>query len=77
MDSKKSALRISGTIFGIVAIIHLLRIVTGVSVMIGGCSLPVWVNWMGLVATIFLCNWLWRLSLERKKAKDLSLKSLV
>ena len=62
MNSKNFWLRIAGTIFGIVAIIHLLRIVTGVPVMIGGFLLPIWVNWMGLVVTVFLCNWLWRLS---------------
>ncbi len=63
MNSKNFWLRITGTIFGIVAIIHLLRIVTGVTVLIGGCSLPMWVNWMGLVATGFLCYWLWRMSI--------------
>lgn len=62
MNSKNVWLRIAGTIFGVVAILHLLRIVTGVPVLIGDFSLPVWVNWMGLVATVFLCAWLWRMS---------------
>jgi hypothetical protein len=60
------ALRISGTIFGIVALIHLLRIVTHVPVLIGDFSLPVWVNWMGLAGAIFLCNWLWWLAVKKK-----------
>jgi hypothetical protein len=54
MNSKNFWLRIAGAIFGIVAIIHLLRIVTGVPVMIGDYSLPLWLNWMGLAATGFL-----------------------
>jgi len=62
MNSKNVWLRIAGTIFGVVAIIHLLRIITSVPVLINGWSLPVWVNWMGLVATVFLCIWLWRIS---------------
>jgi hypothetical protein len=59
---KNLAIRISGTIFGIVALIHLLRLITGVPVLINGWLLPIWVNWMGLIATGFLCVWLWRLS---------------
>ncbi len=62
MNSKNVWLRIAGTIFGVVAILHLLRIITSVPVLIGGWSLPVCVNWMGLVATVFLCIWLWRIS---------------
>lgn len=66
MNSKKIWLRIAGTIFGIVAILHLLRITTDVSVSIDGWLLPVWVNWMGLAATVFLCIWLWLMSKNGK-----------
>jgi hypothetical protein len=64
MNSKSCWLRIAGTIFGIVAIIHLLRIVTGVPVLIGGWLLPLWVNWLGLGVTGFLCLWLWMMSIK-------------
>jgi hypothetical protein len=64
MNSKIFWLRIAGTIFGIVAIVHLLRIITGVPVLIGGRSLPIWVNWFGLGATGFLCLWLWMMSIK-------------
>jgi hypothetical protein len=56
------ALRLSGTIFGAVAILHMLRVITGISVVIGGWMLPVWVNVMGFLATGFLCGLLWWLS---------------
>ena len=62
---KNSAIRISGTIFGVVALFHLLRLVTGVPILINGWLLPIWVNWMGLIATGFLCAWLWRLSFDK------------
>ncbi|MFZ4704627.1 MAG: hypothetical protein ACOYMF_01340 [Bacteroidales bacterium] len=62
MNSIKLSLRIAGTIFGVVALIHLLRLITGVEILIGGFSLPMWINWMGLIGTTFLCLWLWRLS---------------
>jgi len=66
MNSKNFWLRIAGTIFGVVAFIHLLRIATSVSITLGEFYLPVWINWMGLFATSFLCIWLWRISFRGK-----------
>jgi membrane protein implicated in regulation of membrane protease activity len=60
------ALRLSGTIFGFVAILHLLRILTGIAVTLGTWLLPVWFNYVGFVATSLLCVWLWRLSFSRE-----------
>jgi len=65
MKSKIIGLRIAGTIFGIVALLHLLRLVTDVSVVIAGNSLPIWLNVVGFIATCFLCFWLWSLSAGR------------
>jgi len=62
MNEKNFWLRFAGTIFGIVGILHLLRVITGIPVLIGGWSLPIWINWMGLFGASFLCIWLWRLS---------------
>lgn len=61
---KNMALRIAGSIFGIVGILHLIRIITAAEVLMGGWKLPVWINWMGLFGAIFMCIWLWRLSLK-------------
>jgi hypothetical protein len=60
-------LRISGSIFGLVAILHLLRIISGASVMIDCWLMPIWVNVMGLVGGGFLCVWLWMLSMSKDR----------
>lgn len=65
MRSKNLALRVAGCIFGIIAIMHLLRIITGTTVIIATCSLPIWVNVMGLLVTGFLSVWLLSLSTKR------------
>ena len=65
MKSKTLALRIAGTIFGIIALIHLLRLITGVSIIIAGSPLPLWMNVAGFIATCFLCIWLWSLTLSQ------------
>ena len=66
MKSETVGLRIAGSIFGVVAIAHLLRIITGIPVLIGEFLLPLWLNWMGLIATAILCIWLWILSLRQR-----------
>jgi hypothetical protein len=67
MNLKNYSLRIAGTIFGIVAIMHFLRIVTGIPVVIGDFLFPVWINWMGMIVTLILCIGLWRISLQENK----------
>jgi hypothetical protein len=62
MHSKILWLRIAGTIFGIVAIMHLFRIILNPLVLINSWSLPIWINWIGVPLTGFLSFWLWRLS---------------
>jgi hypothetical protein len=39
---------VTATLFLVVAIIHLLRIIFGWSVEIGGLSIPFWVSWLGV-----------------------------
>ncbi len=65
MATKNFAVRIAGFIFGIVSILHLLRIVTGISIIIGTWVLPLWINYMGFVGSGFMCIWLWRLSFRK------------
>ena len=62
MKSKDLALRIAGSIFGIVAFLNLLRIVNGISITFDTWALPIWINVVDFFATGFLCAWLWWLS---------------
>jgi len=55
-------MRLAGTIFGIVAILHLLRILLGTEVIIDGWLLPLWVNWIGFIGTGALSAGLWYFS---------------
>ncbi len=60
--SRVLGLRVAGTILGIVAVIHLARLVTRFEVVFAGWPLPLWVNAVGVVLTGALCVWLWRLA---------------
>ena len=43
----KTYVTITTVIFGIVAIVHLLRVAAGWSVMIDGWTVPMWASWLG------------------------------
>jgi len=47
--SNKAFFLIAGTVFGIVAIAHLLRIFMTLPVTIGGWTVPMWVSWAGVL----------------------------
>ena len=65
MKSKDVALKLAATIFGMVAVLHLLRLITGVTVVIAGWSMPAWINVLGFIATAILCAVLWWLSMTK------------
>jgi hypothetical protein len=39
---------VTATLFLVVAIVHLLRIIFGWQVEIGGLNIPFWVSWLGV-----------------------------
>ena len=65
MKFKILVIRIAGLIFGIVALLHLLRIITKIDVNIGCWSMPLWVNYLGLIGAAFLSIFLWKISFEK------------
>jgi hypothetical protein len=48
MDQKTFVL-LTGVIFALVALLHLLRIYMGWPAVIGGWTVPMWLSWLGLV----------------------------
>ena len=53
---------ISGILFGLVAILHLLRLVNGWAVTVGPWSAPMWISWMGTLFAALLFVWALRLA---------------
>ncbi len=60
--SQKPYLAISGSIFGVIAILHLIRLVYQWPAQIGAFAVPLWVSWLGLVLASALCVWAYRLA---------------
>ena len=53
----KAYLGISGTIFGVVALVHAFRLAYGWPAQIGTWSVPLWISWAGLLAPGALSVW--------------------
>lgn len=65
----KSYLGISGAIFGIVAILHVLRLWLDWPAQIGTWIVPSWVSWIALALAGGLCVWAFRLLLTPQTVK--------
>jgi len=53
------ATRLAALFLALVALAHLLRVVLGISVTIGGVGVPGWVSLLACVVTGGLAGWLW------------------
>ena len=62
--SSKPYFFISGTIFGMVALAHLLRVVSQVQVHVGDWAFPMWLSWGGFAVAGAL--WAWAFWLLRR-----------
>ena len=47
--NRKTYMTVTAALFLIVAIAHLLRIILGWQIEIGGLSIPFWVSWLGVL----------------------------
>lgn len=59
--SEKNYFLISATIFALVALLHIVRLLTHWSVQIGTVTVPFWVSWLGLLIAGALSIWAFRL----------------
>ena len=49
--TEKTFSTIAAAIFGVVAVVHLVRILLGWSIVIEGWTVPMWVSWVGLIVS--------------------------
>lgn len=53
---------VSGVLFSLVALAHLLRVIFGMSVHIDGFDVPMLVSWVGFAVPTALALWAFRIS---------------
>ncbi len=52
--SEKGLLVVAGCVFLAVALLHLVRLAFGVSLILGGFEIPLWLSWIGVAVTAYL-----------------------
>jgi hypothetical protein len=62
----RAYLIVTGILFGVVALAHLLRLISGWPVQIGAQAVPMWISVIGLVVAGALCAWAVALAREVK-----------
>lgn len=53
---------VSGALFALVALAHLLRIVNGLSIQVDGVAVPMMVSWIGVLVPAALAAWAFRIA---------------
>ena len=53
---------VTACIFGLVAVLHYVRIANGWTVILGPWTIPLWFSWLGLALAISLLIWAWCLA---------------
>ena len=57
----RAYLVISGALFAILALVHVLRLALGWPAEIAGWAVPMWVSWIALIVAAALSIWAFRL----------------
>jgi hypothetical protein len=62
MKSQILGLRVAGTVFGLMSLAQLARLIVRAEVLVAGYHLPLWPSALALVVLGGLSLWLWKLS---------------
>ena len=55
---RKAALYTSGAVFAAVAVAHVVRLITGFEIVVGGVIVPEWVSFIGALIAALLAAWM-------------------
>ena len=72
MNSPVCGLRIAGSVFGLMCLGQLTRLLTRLDIVVAGRHLPLWLSAVAVVVLAALCIWLWRISFAAKPAGSTS-----
>ena len=62
MNSRTNGLLVAAAIFGFVSLMQLLRLLTGVEVLVAGHAVPLWPNAIAFAIAAALSYWMFTLS---------------
>ena len=57
----RAYIQITGVVFGLIALVHALRLILDWPAQVAGWAVPVWVSWVAILVAGALCAWAFRL----------------
>jgi len=63
---QKTALRVAGFLFSLVALLHLVRAYKCIAIYVGQTLIPISVSWVGAAVLLVLAFWMFKASLTKK-----------
>ncbi|MDZ4404826.1 hypothetical protein [Prosthecobacter sp.] len=67
MNSPLLGLRLAGTVFGLMALAQLTRLLLRTDILVAGNTLPLWPSGLAFLALSGLSLWLWKLARNAAK----------
>ncbi len=52
--NNRTYLKVTGAIFAVIAVLHLLRVINGWEAVIGGWFVPIWFSWAAIIIAGYL-----------------------
>jgi hypothetical protein len=62
MNSQDVGLRVASIVFGVLAVVQLLRLALRPEVLVNGHLMPLWPSVIAVIVLAALCAWLWALT---------------
>jgi hypothetical protein len=63
---ERTFLLIAGTLFGVIALAHLIRAFIGIDIVVLGWAVPLWLSWIGTAVAAYLSYMSFHLALRSK-----------
>ena len=57
----RTYIQITGAVFGVMALVHVVRLILNWPAQVGGWMVPIWISWVAILVAGALCAWAFRL----------------
>ena len=63
----RTYIQVSGVLFGVIALLHMVRLLLDWPAQIAGWDVPLWISWVAIVAAGALCAWAFSVLRETRR----------
>jgi len=60
-DTMRMYIQVTGAVFGVMALVHVIRLILNWPAQVAGWVVPIWLSWVAILVAGALCVWAFRL----------------